>query len=190
MANNIYDLTGEVSGSPLKRWCPGAYTGNVGYLGPGGVDDTFEFRIVATVKSEAPSAAKVARHLRPVKVSPRVGHGATIFAVQYRADSWPYDRGDVTEVDGPKRSACRGSVVRAGTLRRDGQSGPLTLHVGPDADRNSRWKAQSTALVPFSDDGNGAPLRRWCSGTYDGTIFYEHGPKFTVVARFRLHVAA
>jgi hypothetical protein len=40
----------------------------------------------------------------------------------------------------------------------------------------------------MSGNGSGALLHSWCAGTYEGTMFYEHGPKFTVIARFKLHV--
>lgn len=101
-----------------------------------------------------------------------------MFAVRYRADSTPYDSGDVVEVYGPSHSACRGSVLRAGAGRSDRRSRLLTLHIGPGA-----------VYHPYGDNGPGKPLRRWCSGTYDGAIFDERGPKFTVIARFKLRVA-
>jgi hypothetical protein len=100
-----------------------------------------------------------------------------VFAVHYRADATPYYSGDVVEVHGPKRSACRGSVLRAGAGGSRKRSRLLTLRIGPGA-----------AYDPSADNGLGKPLRRWCSGTYNGTIFYEHGPKFTVIARFKLVV--
>jgi hypothetical protein len=152
------------------------------------VYDAFQFRISATARVKPP-AVGTARHLRSVQVSPGLGGRTTMFAVRYHADSSAYDRGDVIEVDGPNRSACSGSVVRAGALPHDGRGGLLTLHIGPGVDRNKRWKQQATAEAPMSDMGSGAPLRRWCSGTYKGTIFYENGPKFTVIARFTLTVA-
>jgi hypothetical protein len=34
----------------------------------------------------------------------------------------------------------------------------------------------------------GFSTRSWCAGTYRGTIFDEHGLKFTVIARFKLRV--
>jgi hypothetical protein len=185
---NTYQPTYERSGKPLKRWCPGTYTGSIGFLGAGGVDDAFRFRISPTARVKPP-AVETVRHLRSVQVSPGLGGRTTMFAVRYRVDKPAYDRGDVIEVHGPNRSACSGSVVRAGAWRRDGRAGPLTLHIGPGVDRNRRWKQQATAEAPVSDMGNAAPLRRWCSGTYEGTIFYENGPKFTVIARFRLTVA-
>jgi hypothetical protein len=187
-AYNTNEPEYEQSGKPLKRWCPGTYTGSIGFLGPGGVDDAFQFRISATARVK-PAAVETARHLRSVQVSPRLGRRTTMFAVRYHGDSSAYDRGDVIEVDGPKHSACSGSVVRAGALPHDGRGGPLTLHIGPGVNRNKRWKQQATAEAPVSEMGNGAPLRRWCPGTYNGTILYENGPNFTVVARFQLAVA-
>jgi len=50
----------------------------------------------------------------------------------------------------------------------------LTLHIGPGASDH-----------PYADNGLDKPLRRRCSGTYNAAIFYEHGPKFTVIARFK-----
>lgn len=152
------------------------------------MDDAFQFRISASVRVKPP-AVGTARRLRSVQVSPGLGGRTTIFAVRYHADSSAYDRGDVIEVDGPKHSACSGSVVRARTLPHDGRGGPLTLHMGPGVDRIRRWKQQATAEAPTSEIGSGARLRRWCSGTYKGRIFYENGPNFTVIARFRLTVA-
>jgi hypothetical protein len=153
----------------------------VGYVGPvgsgdGSVNDKFRFRIVANRSTKLPTT--VAWNLRSVTVKPDRGGRRTVFAVHFRADSTPYYSGDVIQVYGPKRSACQGSVVRTAAGHHGQPSRPLTLHIGPGG-----------AYHPYADNGLGKPLPRWCSGTYNGTIFYEHGPKFTVVARFKLHVA-
>jgi hypothetical protein len=164
--------------TPLSHWCTGVYEGEV--WGPDPyvptLKATFEFRISATKHTTLPTI--VAAQLRPVRVSPARGTRRTVFAVRYRADSGPYDSGDVVQVDGPSHSSCKGTVVRAGDGRGDQRRRPLTLHIGP-----------GSAYPPDGDNGTGKPLRRWCSGTYKGTIFYEHGPKFTVIARFKLTVA-
>lgn len=179
-AVNAIPIISAESRQPLTRWCAGTYSGHVGYFSPtgsGGTDDNFQFRIVAHGSTKL--LTTVARHLRSVTVKPDRGDQRAVFAVRYRADSTPYDSGDVVEIYGPSHSACRGRVLRAKAGPSDKRSQSLTLHIGPGA-----------AYYPYGDNGTGKPLRRWCSGTYHGTLFYEHGPKFTVVARFKLHVAA
>lgn len=190
-ATNTYDPMVANSEHPLVRWCPGQYTGEIVYNGPiqGVVKATFEFRIAANKHVAPLPSPAVARHLRPVAVSPRSAGRRTVVTIHYHSDAVAYDRGDVIEVDGPRHSACKGAIVRAIAERPDQGAGPLTLHIGPGAGRNKRWKQQFTALPPFGAGGTGSPLRNWCSGTYNGTIFYEHGPKFTVIARFAFHVA-
>jgi hypothetical protein len=182
---NTYDPA-SLTTTPLTRWCPGSYTGQIGDSGaPGTLEHTFQFSISATKHTTPPT---VARHLRPVALLPGQGGLATVFAVRYRADRGRSDHGDVVQVDGPKHSACSGTVVRAGAGREDQRVGSLTLHIGPGASRNKQWYRQASAYVPVSDNGLGKPLRQWCSGTYQGTVFYEDVLKFTVVARFKLRV--
>lgn len=150
---------------------------------------TFQFHVSATkhVKLRPPPTA--AGQLRPAAVSPSQGRGGTSFAVRYRADIAPYNSGDVIEVDGPKRSACKGDLVRVSSLRPDERAGPLTAHVGRGAGDSFRWGAQAATASPAPDNGTGTPLHRWCPGTYKGTIMYETYTKFTVIARFELLVA-
>jgi hypothetical protein len=188
---NAYDPAVGENETPLARWCPGEYTGEIWSEDPYATTPkaTFQFRISATKRVTPAPAPAVARHLRPVTVSPRRGGRRAIFAVRYRADANPYARGDVLEVDGPKHSVCRGTVAGGTSGRANGRSGPVTLHIGPGADGNDRWYQQGYAYPPLSDNGNGSLLRRWCPGTYKGTILYENGPKFTVIARFGLAVA-
>ncbi len=177
------------SGRPLARWCPGSYTGEVTYPSLP-TRATFSFRISATKRVAPGPHPAVAHHLAAVTVSPGLGARGTIFSVRYRADAAPYDSGDVVELDGPNRSACGGGLVRQLATRDDARSGPLTLHIGPGAEHNHGWASQGTAASPAEDNGTGVALRRWCVGTYQGTILYEKYAKFTVIARFKLHVAA
>jgi hypothetical protein len=175
---NTFDLMSAVSERALTRWCAGSYSAHIGFLGaPGtdGVDDTFQFRIAGNGATKL--RITVARGPRSVAVTPDRGGPDAAFSVRYRADAAAYDSGDVVEVDGPNRSVCRGSVVRVAAGRRDKRKGPLTLRIGP-----------GTARPPYRESGNGKALRRWCPGAYKGTIFYEHGPKFTIVAGFKLRV--
>jgi hypothetical protein len=95
----------------------------------------------------------------------------------------------VIDVDGPKHSACKGRLVRALSEHANWTPGTLTAHIGPGAGNSPRWGELATTASPAHDSGTGKPLRQWCPGMYSGTIFYEHGPKFTVVARFTLTVA-
>jgi hypothetical protein len=183
-----YSLYVGDSGRPLARWCPGSYTGEVTYSDLP-VRATFSFRISATKRVAPGPSPAVAHHLAAVTVSPGRGARGTIFSVRYRADAAPYESGDVVELDGPSRSACRGGLVRQLATRDDARSGPLTLHIGPGAERNHGWASQGTAASPAEDNGTGVALRRWCVGTYHGTILYENYAKFKVIARFKLHVA-
>jgi hypothetical protein len=183
--SNTYDPA-SLATTPLTRWCPGAYTGQIGALGaPGTLEHTFQFSISATKQT---TPATVARHLRSVALLPGHGGPATVFAARYRADRGQSDHGDVVQVDGPKHSACSGTVIRAAAGREDQRVGSLTLHIGAGASRNKGWYREASAYVPVSDNGLGKPLRQWCSGTYQGTVFYEDVLKFTVIARFKLRV--
>jgi hypothetical protein len=185
---NVYDPIFGSKAAPLTRWCPGVYTGEIWLDGaPGTLVHTFQFRISATKRTKL--STTVARHLRSVTVTPGTGVRSTIFAVHYRADSDPSVNGDVVQVIGPRRASCAGTVVRRGAARLNRRAGQLTLHIGPGATRNHSWYEQGAAYVPASNDGIGRPFRNWCAGTYTGTIFYEHGPKFTVITRFKLTVA-
>ena len=185
---NVYDPISAPRGAPLTRWCPGVYRGEVWLDGaPGTLVHTFQFRISATKRTKLPTT--VARHLRSVTVTPGTGGQSTVFTVRYRADSDPSVNGDVVQVIGPRRTSCAGTVVRRGAARVNGRAGQLTLHIGPGAARNHRWYEQGVAYVPASNVGTGRPFRNSCAGTYEGTIFYEQGLRFTVIARFALHVA-
>jgi hypothetical protein len=187
---NAYNLVGP--GSGLARWCPGTYTGEIVYQqepGPPVVRATFRFRISATKHAAPAPPPAVAHELKPVTVFPDRGLGGTIFAVRYRADAASYDIGDVIDVNGPKHSGCRGGLVRLSSERPDWTAGPLTAHIGPVAGGSVRWGSEATVASPARDNGSGAALRRWCPGTYKGTILHEHYAKFTVIARFGLHVA-
>jgi hypothetical protein len=172
------------------KWCPGTYTGEITHPGAGlaVVTATFQFGISATMHVRPPSRPAVARHLKPVAVSPGLGGRGTVFAVRYRADAAPYNSGDVLDVDGPRHSPCSGGLVRQLSERPDGRTGPVTLHVGPGADRNNRWASDGTGYSPGRGDGTGPRLERWCTGTYTGTILYEHYAKLTVIGRFEFHV--
>jgi hypothetical protein len=186
---NVYDPIFGSKAAPLTRWCPGVYAGqiwNPDVYQPS-LKATFQFRISATKRTKL--ATTVARHLRSVTVTPGTGVRSTIFAVHYRADSDPSVNGDVVQVIGPGRASCAGTVVRRGAARLNRRAGQLTLHIGPGATRNHSWYEQGAAYVPASNDGTGRPVRNWCAGSYTGTIFYEHGPRFTVIARFKLTVA-
>jgi hypothetical protein len=187
---NAYDPTVVQHDTALARWCPGEYTGTI--LGsdpyPTTPKATFHFRISASTRVKPAPVPSVARRLRQVKVSPRRGGHGTIFAVRYRADTNSYARGDVIEVNGPKHSPCSGSVAGGVSGLPNARSGAVTLHIGPEAAANERWYELGYAYPPVNDNGSGVQLRRWCPGTYKGTILYEHGPKFTVVARFKLGV--
>lgn len=186
--SNVYDPISAPKAAPLTRWCPGVYTGQIWLVGaPGTLLHTFQFRISATKRTKL--STTVARHLRSVTVTPGTGVRSTIFAVHYRADSDPSVNGDVVQVIGPRRTSCAGTVVRRGAARLNRRAGQLTLHIGPGATRNHSWYEQGAAYVPASNDGTGRPVRNWCAGSYTGTIFYEHGPRFTVIARFKLTVA-
>jgi hypothetical protein len=176
------------SGRPLARWCRGRYTGEVTYPSLP-VRARFSFRISATKRVAPGPRPAVAHHLAAVAVSPGRGARGTIFSVRYRADAAPYESGDVVELDGPSHSACRGGLVRQLATRDDARSGPLTLHIGPGAEHDHGWASQGTAASPTKENGIGKPLRHWCAGTYNAVISYEHRPKFTVIARFKLHVA-
>jgi hypothetical protein len=188
-ANYTYDPSRPTTENPLSRWCPGTYTGEIWNPDPylPSLKATFQFRIAATTRTKLSTTG--ARHLRAVTVTPGTGGRSTAFAVHYRADSDPSDNGDVVQLIGPRRTSCGGTVVRRGAARFNGRGGQLTLHIGPGAARNHRWYEQGAAYVPASNDGTGRPFRNWCAGTYDGTIFYEQGPRFTVIARFKLKVA-
>jgi hypothetical protein len=181
-----------VSARRLTRWCSGTYTGKVLYDSgtslPPVLTTSFQFRISANTRVGLTPAPAVARALRPVTVAPRRGRGSSVFTVRYRADAAPYSSGDVIEVDGPKGSACRGGLARLPSARAGEHAGLLSAHIGPGAGQSFRWGAEATTASPAPNNGIGKPLRRWCSGTYNGTIFYERGPKFTVVARFKLRV--
>lgn len=189
-APNAYDPAVFEHETALARWCPGEYTGTI--LGsdpyPTTPKATFQFRISTSTRVKPAPVPSVARHLRQVKVSPRRGGHGTIFAVRYRADANSYARGDVVQVNGPKHSPCSGSVAGGISGLPNARSGPVTLHIGPEADANDRWYQLGYAYPPVSDNGKGVQLRRWCSGRYNGTTLYENGAKFTVIARFRLTV--
>jgi hypothetical protein len=189
---NAFDLLG--AGAGIARWCPGNYTGQVVYNTggplPPSVDSTFGFRVSSKKRTPQVKPA-VARNLTPVAISPERGLHSTIFAVRYRADRAAGNSGDVVEVDGPTKTACRGVLVRGADETQSGARGSVTLHIGPSADavHDYRWKSDGTAYEPARDSGFGAPLRDWCAGTYRGTIFYENVMKFDVIARFTLTVA-
>jgi hypothetical protein len=175
----------------LARWCPGWYTGQIWCEGPTPaiLRATFSFDVVRRGHDNEPGP-RVATHLRAVTVAPLRGSSRTTFAVRYGADDAGWDRGDVVQLEGPTRSACHGRVLSATSGRAVGQTkGPATLHIGPSAGHNSRWAQQQVAFEPSSATATGAPLRRWCPGAYKGTILYENGPKFTVIARFALDLA-
>jgi hypothetical protein len=182
-----YDLYVGDSGRPLARWCAGTYTGEVTYSDLP-TRATFSFRISATKPAAPELRPAVADHLAAVRVSPGQGARGTIFSVRYRADAAPYESGDVVELNGPSHSACRGGIVRQLATHQDARSGPLTLHIGPGAEHNHGRASQGTAASPAEDNGTGVALRRWCAGTYQGTILYEKYTKFTVISRFKLHV--
>jgi hypothetical protein len=187
---NAYNLVG--AGSGLARWCPGTYTGEIMYQVEGVpplVTTTFHFRISATRHVLPPPKPAVAHHLKLVTVSPSRGHRGTIFAIRYRAEAASQASGDVIDVDGAKHSACKGRLARVLSEHADWTPGPLTAHIGRGAGNSPRWGALATTASPARDSGTGKPLRQWCPGVYNGTILYEHGPKFTVVARFTLAVA-
>jgi hypothetical protein len=184
---NVYDI-GSESGKPLARWCPGQYTGLVGMQGaPGTLQHTFAFRISANARSRLDITS--ARHLRSVAASPGWAYRRTVVSVRYRADGGRAGSGDVVQLVGLSHGACRGTLVRESVPRSGRHSRQVTLHIGPGATRNRRWNGPGLAYVPVSNSGLGRPLRSWCAGTYNGAIFDEQGPKFTVVARFKLHVA-
>jgi hypothetical protein len=184
---NVYDPISGPRANALIQWCPGVYAGQIWDAGaPGTLVHTFQFRISAAKHTKLPTT--VARHLRSVTVTPGTGGRRIVFAVHYWADSDPSVNGDVVQVIGPRRTSCGGTVVRRGAARVSGRGGQLTLHIGPGAARNHRWYQQGAAYVPVRNDGTGRPFDNWCAGTYEGTIFYEHGPKFTVIARFALRV--
>ena len=189
---NAYNLVGPRSG--LGRWCPGTYTGEVVYQVEGAppiVTTAFQFRISAFKHVKPLPKPAVAHHLKPVTVAPDRGRRGTIFAVRYRADVPSFDSGDVVDVDGPKHSACRGPLIRSWSGRQAFTPGPLTLHIGPGADRvhNYRWDSDGTGYEPALDSGTGPTLGHWCPGTYTGTILHEQYTKFTVIVRFTLTVA-
>jgi hypothetical protein len=187
---DAYDLNDEGTGRRLARWCPGTYTGEITQPQPvysSVVTTTFHFRISAT-KHMQPLKPVIAHDLKPVTVSPSRGHRGTIFAVRYRADAASQASGDVIDVDGPKHSACNGRLVRALSEHANWTPGTLTAHIGPGAGPSLRWGDLATTASPAQDSGTGKPLRQWCPGVYNGTIFYEHGPKFTVIAHFTLAV--
>jgi hypothetical protein len=189
---NAYDPFG--ARSRLGRWCPGTYTGEITYeVDVGGVPPlvttTFHFRISATKHVEPMPKPAVAHDLKLVTVSPSRGHRGTIFGVRYPADAASHASGDVIDVDGPKHSACQGRVVRVLSEHANWTPGMLTAHIGPGAGPSLRWGELATTASPARDGGTGKPLQQWCPGTYNGTIFHERGPKFTVVAQFALAVA-
>ena len=181
---NAFDLAGPDAG--MEQWCPGTYTGRVLYWAAGPIppspESTFRFRISATKRTPSSKTA-VARRLERVTVRPALGTPTRIFFVRYRADRARATSGDVVEVEGPRHTVCQGVLVRAEAETPYGTRGPFTLHVGPGVDLS-----EGNGFRPARDSGAGTPLREWCAGTYRGMILYENVMKFTVVARFKLHV--
>jgi len=191
-ANEANTFTPELplSETLVARWCPGRYTGQIWYEGatPAILRATFSFEVVRRGHDNEPGP-RVAAHLRADTVAPLRGSSRTTFAVRYRPDDAGWDSGDVVQLEGPARSACHGRVLSATSGRAVGQTkGPATLSIGPAAGHNHRWAQQQVAFEPSSATATGAPFRRWCPGTYKGTILYERGPEFTVVTRFKLAV--
>lgn len=190
---DAYD-PGVVDMAPIARWCPGIYQGQIWNTGPTNVhEDNFSFRISASKRVKPLPAPTVARHLKPVTVTPQPGRPGTIFAVRYRADATdPTVSGDVVAVNGPAHSACRGRVVWDVAERSDWTSGRLTLDIGPGADRKYYYSHATgvQAESPTMSHGPGLLLRRWCTGTYQGRILFEKFPKLVVVRRFTLTVVA
>jgi hypothetical protein len=178
---------------PLRQWCPGTYTGQIWFEGPTPaiLEGTFTLVVSASKHGTPPPRATVARHLRQVTVSPRPGAAKSIFDVRYLADQSGLTSGDVVELDGPRRSACSGSLLRVVTTRRNDPSGlgQLTLHIGPGAVRKYPRLAYTSAYDPLSPKGTQAPLRRWCAGTYNGRIWLEKYANFVLEAHFQLTVA-
>jgi hypothetical protein len=182
---NAFELVGP--GAGIARWCPGTYTGRVLYWGGGPIppspESTFRFRISASRRTPSSKTA-VAHDLERVTARPALGTPSRIFAVHYRADRARATSGDVVEVDGPRHTACQGVLVRSAAETPYGTGGPFTLHIGPGVDLS-----EGSGFRPARDTGAGTPLREWCAGTYRGTVLYENVMKFTIIARFKLHVA-
>lgn len=175
---------------PLERWCPGTYTGQIwsGGYGQGVLEGTFEFVVSASGRATPGPAVRVQRHLRPVTVFPGAGGINSIFAVHYRADApVPAKSGDVVQVDGPKGSSCAGSVIRELAYHTSLRGGPLTLHLGPHAQRKY---GEPSAYDPRSPNADHASLRHWCDGAYTGRIWLENYASFVLKARFQLSVTA